>query len=368
MTNGAKKVILAVDDSVVILRMVQDLLKDEYQIAGAVTAAKALDFLERNTPDLILLDVEMPEISGYDLINTLKGDPRWEDIPVIFLTSMSDPHNEERGLAMGAVDYISKPITPGILIRRVQCHIELQNHRLHLEKLVHQKTEQLVKTNDAIMEILASVTSFRDNETGSHIRRTTRYVEAIVEELSKCSDPKYCLEPSYRHNIVLAAKLHDIGKVAIPDSILLKPALLTQTEFEHIKLHTTIGSSMIRRAMEELGDNSGFLATAHEIIETHHERWDGSGYPKGRVGEEIPISGRIMAIADVYDALISHRPYKEALSHEMVMTIINSNAGNHFDPDLMSLCREAFAQFKIVVEEIHDDFFEKRWRAPSINA
>ncbi len=354
MTHFGSRKVLAVDDNIVILKLVQDVLKESYTVSLAKSAATALDYLETNTPDLILLDVEMPEMNGYQLIQRLKAEARWESIPVIFLTSVRDHESEELGLSMGAVDYILKPITAGILRRRVQHHLELQAHRLDLEETVARRTLQLLQTQDAIIKILANVTEYRDNETGAHLRRTTRYVELIVGELHKCQNPAYHIDEITADHIIKAAKLHDIGKVAIPDSILLKPARLTQAEFEFIKQHTVLGQQMIARSMDELGENLDFLITAGEICESHHECWDGSGYPWGLRGEEIPLSGRIMAIADVYDAVISNRPYKGAQSHESAVSILRGEVGTHFDPTLIALCERVFSDFSSVAESIRD--------------
>jgi putative two-component system response regulator len=256
---------------------------------------------------------------------------------------------------MGAVDYILKPISAGVVLKRVQLHIELQNYRKSLELLVEAKTNQVQKSQDTILDILANVTAYRDNETGGHIRRTTVYTELIVEKLFAEGNHKYRMTRNYADNIIKSAKLHDIGKVAIADSVLLKPSRLTDAEFAQIKKHPTLGAKMIDNAVRQLGDDSTFLLVAKEIVYSHHEWWNGRGYPLGLSGEDIPLSGRVMAIADVYDALISDRPYKRSFKHQLAMDLIWEEAGTHFDPYLMEIMKDAFCTFNKVVYQYDEE-------------
>ena len=336
-----------------------EILKDVYQVYLAPSGERALKFLETKRPDLILLDVEMPKMRGYDVIREIKNIPSLCDIPVIFLTGLEGRDNEQIAFELGAVDYILKPISFGIVRARTKLHVELGAYRKRLEELVDIRTEQLSRTQNCILDLLANVTSYRDQETGGHIKRTTLYIETIVELLLENQFEGYELGAQYAASIISSAKLHDIGKVAIPDSILLKPERLTEAEFEIIKLHTTSGAQLLDNAMLELKETSAFLTTAREIIIGHHERWDGTGYPNQVFGAALPLSARIMAIVDVYDALVSRRPYKDPLSHEESMKIIFDSAGTHFDPGLIEICKSVFGKFSEIAAAHKDDAYSE---------
>lgn len=356
MTNLSDKAkILVVDDDPTNLRFLNEILKEHYQPYLAPSGKRALAFLDRIKPDLILLDIEMPEMNGYEVISAVKANPKWKDIPVIFLTGQEGRDKEQAALDLGAVDYILKPISTGIVKARVGLHMELESYRKNLEKMVEIRTSQLKNTQDAILDTLAALTSLRDNETGSHILRTTYYVEALINNLRQKNHPRYRVDDLYANCIIKSAKLHDIGKVAIPDSVLLKPSKLTDEEFEMIKQHTVYGAELLDAAIEGLGETSYFLSVAREIIVSHHEKWNGKGYPYGLRGENIPLSGRIMAIGDVYDALISHRPYKDKFFHEAALEIILKDAGTHFDPTLIQLSLDVFDQFKEIAHQNQDE-------------
>ena len=352
--------VLIVDDNATNLRHLIETLKPYYKVYAAPSGEWALKFLEKHTPDLILLDVEMPGMSGYDVISRLKQDSRWADIPVLFLTAQEGRDKERRAFDMGAVDYILKPIFAGVVLARVRTHMELQMYRKNLEYLVELKTSQLEITQDSILSMLSNVTAYRDNETGAHIKRTTYYVDSITKHLMSIRQKGYNITTEYSRNVVRSAKLHDIGKVAIPDNILLKPGRLTDEEFDLIKQHTILGAQILDDAMADLGDTSSFLTVAREIIITHHEWWNGRGYPQKLVGTEIPISGRIMAIADVYDALISARPYKNSMTHEQALDIIIGDAGTHFDPELVELCKPVYDTFPEIAERYRDEHYQMR--------
>lgn len=354
MNTTKKPVVLCVDDEPTNLKFLTEILKDEYQVYPAPSGERALHFLQARIPDIILLDIEMPKMSGYDVIQEIKKVPDWKDIPIVFLTGLEGRDKEQAAFEFGAVDYILKPISAGVVKARVNLHVELQMYRKNLENLVITRTEQLERTQNCILEMLANVTSYRDQETGGHIRRTTYYSEVVIKQLRKHSQKGYEISDEYAEAIVKSAKLHDIGKVAVPDSILLKPAKLTPEEFDIIKLHTIYGEQLISNAMNDLGDTSSFLNVAKEIIISHHEKWNGAGYPYGLRGDTIPLSARIMAVVDVYDALISHRPYKEPFSHETAVDIIVQDAGTHFDPYLIEICKDAFSEFHEIAEKHKD--------------
>ncbi|MDR1873392.1 MAG: response regulator [Synergistaceae bacterium] len=347
--------ILIVDDDVTNLRLLQEILKKEYKVYAAPSGERALLFLQKQLPDLILLDVEMPGMSGYELIARLKADGKLRDIPVIFLTAQEGRDKEEQAFRLGAVDYILKPISSGVVMARVGLHMQLETYKRRLEQLVEHKTYQLQKAQDSILDILANITAFRDSDTGWHIERTTLYSKVIVENILAQDHPHYQISEDYANHIVKSAKLHDIGKVAVPDSILLKPARLSMGEFQLIKQHTTYGAQMIDDAIADLGDDSSFLHVAREIVISHHEWWNGTGYPNGLFGDAIPIAGRVMAIADVYDSLRSHRPYKMPMSHEETLGIMRKETGTHFDPVLMYMTESVFHSFQSIATEYHDD-------------
>lgn len=351
----AKKIILMVDDDPNNLRLLQEVLQDEYKLYAATSAERALKFLEKIVPNLILLDIEMPGMSGYAMIQRLKSDYRWIEIPVIFLTGIEGRESEQKAFELGAVDYVLKPISANIVRSRVSLHIELQAHRLDLEDMVYKKTEQLNKTQNSILEMLANTTAIRDNETGAHIKRTTGYVELLVNNLIKIRHDDYIIKSEFAENLIKSAKLHDIGKVAIPDSVLLKPSKLTDFEFDLIKRHTVFGAHILDQAINELGDDSYFLYVARQLIISHHEKWNGKGYPYGLAGTEIPLAGRIMAVADVYDALVSARPYKEPFSHEEALNIILKDSGTHFDPHLLELSHSIFPGFAEIAKTYKDE-------------
>ncbi len=356
MSELAKPVILCVDDEPTNLKFLMEILKEDYQVYLAPSGERALLFLNSKRPDLILLDIEMPRMNGYEVISQIKATPAWADIPIVFLTGLEGRDKEQEAFALGAVDYILKPISAGVVKARVKLHVELGTYRKNLEALVDIRTEQLNRTQNCILNMLASVTSYRDQETGGHIKRTTFYLAEITKLLLKETSDEYKIGKAYADAMEISAKLHDIGKVAIPDSILLKPGKLTAEEFEVIKLHTVFGAHLLDNAMNELQETASFLDVAREIIIGHHEHWNGNGYPNRLKGHDIPLSARVMAIVDVYDALISRRPYKEPFSHEMAINILREGSGTHFDPYLISLCETIFPMFEDIAKEHEDDF------------
>ena len=341
--------ILIVDDMPANIRILKELLKDDYRIAAARSGFEALSvILGDELPDLVLLDVMMPGMDGYEVCARMKADPRTAGIPVLFVTAMGEAEDEERGLRAGGVDYIVKPISPAVVKARVANHVELKRHRDHLSDLVALRTRELAETQDVTFQCLASLAETRDNETGGHILRTQRYVAALVElmrERGICSR-ELCGEAAER--MVKSAPLHDIGKVGVPDAVLLKPGRLTDEEFALMKEHTRHGRDAIAKAEERLssGAVTAFLVCAREMAYSHHEKWDGSGYPEGLSGSDIPLAGRLMAVADVYDALVTKRVYKPPFSHGKALSIMREGRGTHFDPQVLDIFLEISESFR----------------------
>lgn len=320
--------VLIVDDAPENIRILAESLKNEYIIMFACNGENALKLAKCSTPpDLILLDVVMPGMDGYEVCRRLKKDEQTRNIPVIFVTGQAEETDEARGLHLGAVDYIGKPFRTSLVMTRVANQMELKRHRDRLDVMVHERTSELILTQEVTITAMATLAEWRDPETGGHIKRTQNYVRTLAEHTDKF-DAK-TLELLY-----LSAPLHDVGKVSTPDAVLLKPSALTAEEYREMKLHTIRGRDALAAAERKLGCNS-FLALAREIAYGHHERWDGKGYPQGISGEAIPLPARIMSLADVYDALISKRVYKPAMKHEEACTIILEGCGTQFDPYLV---------------------------------
>lgn len=364
LINSKKYTILIVDDTPDNLSLLSALLKDLYKTKIAINGEKALKIATAETPpDLILLDIMMPEIDGYEVCRQLKENPQTAEIPVIFLTAKSQVEDEQKGFELGAVDYITKPISPPILMSRVHNHLMLKeardilkNQNEILEEKVQKRTEELSIIKDVTILAMASLAETRDNETGNHIRRTQNYVKALAVQLK--NHPNFCelLTPENIESLYKSAPLHDIGKVGIPDYILLKPGRLSPEEFEIMKKHAQYGSESIESAENKVNASQSFLTFAKEIAHYHHEKWDGSGYPKGLQGVDIPTSARLMAVADVYDALISKRCYKPAFTHETAVDLIIKGSGNHFDPEIVdAFCKiaEEFRQISINYADNH---------------
>nr|AGS54394.1 response regulator [uncultured bacterium contig00104] len=303
--------------------------------------------LEKNTPDLVLLDVEMPEMNGYEAIEIMKAKKETAKIPVIFLTAKSDNESELKGLSLGATDYIYKPFTPALLRKRIEMHLELVNLNNNLQEMVDVKTKSIMDLKNAFLKTMAELVEYRDDVTGKHIERTTHYLKILIEALGKKGLHLEKVASWDLDLLLQSAQLHDIGKIVISDTILNKPDKLDQNEFEEIKKHTKFGEDIIEQIKKNTVERS-FLELAKIFASAHHEKWDGSGYPNGLKGEEIPLEGRLMAIADVYDALISERPYKKAFTHEEAVDIILKGMGTHFDPELVNVFKDVSEQFKSI--------------------
>lgn len=342
-TGAGAPTILIVDDSPDNITLINSVLRPSFKTKVATGGEAALRLTSNGSlPDLILLDVVMPGINGYEVCQRLKQDSRTADIPVIFLTAKSDIEDETKGLELGAVDYITKPVTPAVVSARVRTHLQLKTARDFLrsksdflEQEVQRRTREISVIQDATMVAMGSLAETRDNETGNHIRRTQHYLKALACQMKEHRRFTSTLTPETTEILYKSAPLHDIGKVGIPDSILLKPGKLTSDEFEIMKTHTTLGRNAIIAAEKLLDSPNSFLHFAREIAWTHHERWDGKGYPQGLEGEDIPVSGRLMAVVDVYDALLSRRVYKPGIPHETALKMIEEEAGRHFDPDMV---------------------------------
>ena len=327
-----QQTILVVDDTPENIDLLTEVLNPHYRTRIATNGDKALKIAFSDTPpDLILLDIMMPGISGYEVCEKLKSNPDTRGIPVIFVTAMSEISDEKKGLELGAVDYITKPISPAIVLARVMTHLALYDQTRELERMVVLRTAELEKTRQQIIRRLGRASEFKDNETGNHVIRMSHYSRLIAQAVGMGKESVDLL--------FHAAPMHDVGKIGIPDSVLLKPGKLNDAEWNIMRKHPEIGGEIIGDHHDDL------LRTARIVALTHHEKWDGSGYPKQLKGEEIPLTGRIVSLADVFDALTSERPYKRAWSSEDAVHLIEENAGTHFDPALIQ-------PFKSVLPEI----------------
>ncbi|MDC8757773.1 response regulator [Janthinobacterium fluminis] len=369
----AKPTILVVDDTPDNIELLCAVLENDYRTKIAVNGERALKIANgAEPPDLILLDIMMPGMSGYEVCQALKAGAATRDIPVIFVTAMSEVADEQLGLSLGAVDYITKPISAPIVLARIKTQLAMkrvhdflrdQNHFLETE--VELRVREIAALQDVTIHAMASLAETRDSETGNHIRRTSHYVKALAEKLR--GHPRFSgfLTDKTIELLFKSAPLHDIGKIGIPDHILLKPGPFEPHEMEIMKTHTTLGRDAILAAERELGIEVDFLKYAKEIAYGHQEKWDGSGYPQGLAGDAIPISARLMAVADVYDALISRRVYKEGMTHEQAVAIISEGRGSHFDADMVDAFLAIEDEFRAIARRYADgdgDMGKKRER------
>ena len=364
MFNTAERAtVLVVDDTPENLQLMNALLKDLYKVKVASSGERALRIMsEGNSPDLVLLDIMMPDMDGYEVCRRMKADPRMSHLPVIFVTARSDSQDEEKGLDLGAVDYITKPISPAITLARIRTQLALKraSDLLHernetLESEIVRRMRELSSIQDVTIMAMSSLAETRDNETGNHIRRTQNYVKVLASQLQHHPRFSAYLTPERIELLYKSAPLHDIGKVGIPDRILLKPERLTPEEFEIMKTHTTLGRDAILAAENLLDSPNSFLQCAREIALSHQEKWDGSGYPEGLKGDDIPVSARLMALADVYDALISRRVYKAAMTHEEALVIILDGRNKHFDPDVLDAFIVIADEFALIATRFSDE-------------
>jgi putative two-component system response regulator len=362
LTQDDRPVILVVDDTPDNLMLMNDLLKVEYRVKVANNGERALSIARSDSPPaLILLDIMMPGIDGYEVCRQLKADMKTREIPIIFLTAKAEIEDERAGLELGAVDYITKPISPAIVMARVKTQLTLKaandflrDKNTYLEEQVTKRTKEVAAIQDVTIMVLASLAETRDTDTGNHILRTQNYVKALAEQLKSHPRFKDELTDRYIQMLFKSAPLHDIGKVGIPDHILQKPGPLTPDEFITMKTHTTLGYDAISHAEQAIGANVEFLNMAKQIALSHQEKWDGSGYPEGLSGENIPLAARLMAVADVYDALISRRVYKEPMPHEKAMLVIQEGRGKHFDPDIVDAFVVINEEFRLISQRYLD--------------
>ena len=366
-----KPTVLIVDDTPENLSLMSELLRHAYKLKIANSGARALKLATTgDVPDLILLDIMMPEMDGYEVCQLLKAHPATREIPIIFLTAKADIEDEEKGLKIGAVDYITKPVSPPILLARLKIHLALKAHAdflrdksAFLEQEVVRRTREVTAIQDVTILAMASLAETRDADTGNHIRRTQYYVQALAQKLR--SHPRFAalLTDDYIRMLFKSAPLHDIGKVGIPDRILLKPGKFDAAEFEIMKTHTTLGRDAIDHAEKQLGMEVNFLSMAKDIAYSHQEKWDGSGYPQGLAGDAIPVAARLMAVADVYDALICRRVYKAGMPHEQAVALIVEGRGSHFDPDVVDAfvaLQDEFRSIAARFADSDDDIEQKR--------
>ncbi len=334
-----KPTVLVVDDTPDNIAVLMSVLKEEYRVKAALDGVTALNIATSSEqPDIILLDIMMPNMDGYEVCKRLKSDPATTKIPVIFVTSKSEVEDEKQGFDLGAVDYITKPISPPLVKARVKTHLSLHNQAQHLEDLVQERTDELNDTRIEIIRRLGRAAEFKDNETGTHVIRMSWFARFLAQEIGQ---PEPWCELLYN-----AAPMHDIGKIGIPDRVLLKPGKLDAEEWEIMKKHAQYGADII-------GEHpSPILQMAKEVAITHHEKWNGSGYPNGLKGDQIPLSGRIVAVADVFDALTSERPYKAAWPEEKAIALLREEAGQHFDPSLI----EPFINILPKIREVQDKY------------
>jgi len=339
------KTIFVIDDSDSNLTKVKQSLEGHYNVVTLSSAARMFTILTKRTPDLIMLDIEMPEISGFEAIKQLKGNERTAKIPVVFLTAHTDEKTEVQGFELGAVDFVTKPFSTPVLLNRLATH-------LHIDALIKKRTERIEQLHSNILSIIANMVENRDTVTGGHIERTSKYLEVLIAAMLEKGVYADEIKNWDLGTVISSSRLHDIGKITVKDAILNKPGKLTPEEFNEIRRHSIEGERVVEQIIAIMGDES-FLLHAKTFAGSHHERWNGEGYPRGLKGDKIPLQGRIMAIADVYDALVSARPYKGAFSCERAEQIIINEASASFDPLLVDVFIDTREEFtRISMESI----------------
>jgi putative two-component system response regulator len=349
--------IMIVDDTLANIQVLSGMLKQQgYKVRPVLEGKVALKAAEKQVPDLILLDISMPEMDGYEVCERLKQDPVLKQVPVIFISALIEPLDKVRAFTVGGVDYITKPFQLEEVRVRVENHLrlarlqnELKDYNHNLEEKVVEQVREISDSQLATILALAKLAEYRDEDTGRHIERIQYFCRYLVTKMADMPQFQDQITPMFVENITHASPLHDIGKVGIPDHILLKPGKLSPEEFEVMKTHTTIGSDLLQTVKDQYTKNS-FINTGIEISRSHHEKWDGTGYPDGKKGAEIPLSARILAVTDVYDALRSKRPYKAGFDHATSRKIIMESRGTQFDPDVL----DAFIQLEQIFDQVYD--------------
>ncbi|MEZ9515612.1 two-component system response regulator [Vibrio splendidus] len=338
-----KPIVLVVDDTPSNLDVLTAILKDTYKVKVAINGTIGIKIAKMvPQPDLILLDIMMPDIDGYEVCRQLKAQPNTAHIPIIFVTAKIGPEAEVKGLALGAVDYLTKPITPEIALQRVKTHIALYDQQRALFSQVKEKTQEINLGKLETLNILGRAAEFKDNETGMHVMRMSHYCEILAKALGMTDEDAETLRD--------AAPMHDIGKIGIPDSVLLKPGKLDADEWTTMQKHVEFGVEILGRQ----GD-SKLMRMAIQVAQYHHEKWDGSGYPNQIVGEDIPLVGRIAAVADVFDALTAERPYKRAWSIDEALSLFEEQKGKHFDPTIVDLFFLKLPEILAIKEKFKDE-------------
>lgn len=363
MPTSPRPTVLIVDDSDINLELLNSVLEHEYRVKSSTSGRETLHLARQQPrPDLILLDIQMPGMDGYEVLAALRADPLTEDIPVIFLTSLSDELNQEHGLQLGAADYITKPFRPAITLARVRTQIEaklardwLRDQNDTLEAEVARRMAENEQTQRISIRALAHLAEIRDSETPNHLLRTQNYVWMLALRLREHPDFRDSLSERYLQLTTMSTPLHDIGKVGIPDSILFKPGPLDSEQWQIMRTHPMLGYAALEAAERDIGTPPDFLSVAKEIVRWHHEKWDGSGYPDGLVGPDIPVSAQLMAVADMFDALISKRVYRARMSPEEARAVVCACSGEHFDPRLIEVFKVCFDDLVAIAQGFCDD-------------
>lgn len=343
------KTILIVDDNVTNLKIAEKALHEYYKVILLKSGEQALKYLERNIPDMILLDIYMPDMDGYETYQAIREIPGTAGIPIIFLTADDAAEAEVKGLELGAVDFIVKPFVPQSMQQRIKNHLELSDYRKNLEGMVREKTKKIEQVQDALVVSLTELVECRDGQTGGHSRRVAAYTGLLLDALYERGKYPDMINADYVMQVKRGAFLHDIGKVGIADLALLKDSKLTNQEMEYMREHTMFGGRALDHALEKIGEES-FLEHSRDIAYYHHEKWNGEGYPFGLAGKDIPLSARILSLVDVYDALTSRRSYKEPFSHDKAVSIILEQKGTSFDPEIVDIFEEIQSGFRTALE------------------
>lgn len=346
-----KKIVLLVDDDKSNLVVAQKLLSDEYRVAAVNSGAMALRFLEHNVPDVILLDILMPEMDGFEVMRRIQENEKLRNIPVIFLTADRSAQTEEDCFRMGAVDFIGKPFVPGIMMQRVRRTLELESYRQSLERLVQQQLQRITQLQSDIIITMANLIESRDGTTGEHVKRTSVYTRFLVGKMLEKGVYAEELNHSFVDYLCKAVPMHDIGKITVPDRILSKPGALTPEEYDTMKSHAAEGGKIIRENMGRIADKE-FVDIAFDVATYHHEKWNGRGYPAGLSGFDIPLSARILAVVDVFDALVSKRQYKEGMTLEQAFEIMKKDRGEGFDPVIWDVFEESADELRELMKTL----------------
>ena len=368
MTQSNQKYnILIVDDTPENLRLLaMSLVSEGYSVRVAPNGYMAINMAKDKTPDIIILDIDMPTMNGYEVADHLKANDSFREVPIIFLSAFQDTHAKIKAFNHGAVDYASKPFAVEELLARIATHLELYELRQTLDRnnrslnlTLHDKEEEIFSAQISTIVALAKLAESRDDDTGLHIDRVGNFSQLLAKTLLSKQDKRFDIDEQFVDMIYHVSALHDIGKVGIADAILRKPGKLTEEEFETMKMHPMIGFKTLNTVLKSYPNNK-MVRMGSDIAKSHHEKWNGSGYPEGIKGENIPLSARIVAIADVYDALRATRPYKTPFSHEQAVSMILEGSEKHFDPRLIDIFEHIHSEFDrvwvgITLKKYHDD-------------